>query len=829
MKKCYLLFFCLMGFYGQINSQITGLITDQKGEPLPFATVYEKGTSKGTTSNVEGRYELNLPKGKHEIVFQFVGYEQQVRNINYDGKRLELDVKLKEQAVELEEIVVQADAEDPAYPVIRQAMAKRKYYRDLVQAYSCDVYIKGNIKFLDAPESFMGVEIGDMGGSLDTNRQGIIYLSESKSTLHFMEPDKYKEQMEYTKVSGNDNGFGFNRASEMDFNLYESYALMGRQIISPIDDNAFGYYRYQLMGTFYDESGRLINQIKVIPKRSEDPVYSGIIYIVEDLWNIQGVDLVVTKGSMKQPGLDSLYIKQVHVPVKKPDVWRMISQNITFKAGLFGFQLQGSFTGIYSNYDLERDYEKGFFDNEIFKVEDKANDQPLTYFDSIRPIPLTQEEAVDYVRKDSLQTVRKSKVYLDSIDDKNNKFTVGKMFFGYSYNNSYERKFFSIESPLTTIQFNAVQGWNGDLGIRYRKEYDENNIKWFRFRGKLGYGLSDKRLRASVSMTKNFDRIHNTRLTVSGGIMASQFNAENPITPTLNTITSLWWKDNYMRLYDRSFGKVQFSRELVNGIYLRTSLAYEQRSRLENNSTYSFKRKDDEYEPNNFFLSISPDDERIPMFSNHEALIFEAHLRFRINQKYVSYPGRKFNQGSRWPDIWLHYRRGIEAVGSDVNFDHFAVQVRENYVPLGLIGYFEFNTEFGWFNNTDFMQFTDYKHFNGNQTLIGNPSRYMSSFMRLPYYDYSTNGMYTEAHFQHHFDGFLLDKIPLIRKLGFVSVLGASFLYTEDRDTYYEINFGIDRIGWGLFRFFRVDVVAAQRPNRDMAFDMMIGLNLPMN
>ena len=92
----------------------------------------------------------------------------------------------------------------------------------------------------------------------------------------------------------------------------------------------WSYYRYKLLGTVVDESGHLINKIEVIPKREEDPVYRGIIYIVEDLWNIQSVELMITGATIKQPILDTLVIKQVHVPVRDPNVWMLLSQSLDF-------------------------------------------------------------------------------------------------------------------------------------------------------------------------------------------------------------------------------------------------------------------------------------------------------------------------------------------------------------------------------------------------------------------------------------------------------------------------------------------------------------------
>ena len=88
----------------------------------------------------------------------------------------------------------------------------------------------------------------------------------------------------------------------------------------------------------------------------------------------------------------------------------------------------------------------------------------------------------------------------------------------------------------------------------------------------------------------------------------------------------------------------------------------------------------------------------------------------------------------------------------------------------------------------------------------------------MPYYEFSTYGSFVEGHFQHHFDGFLLDKIPLLRKLGWLTVAGFDFLHTTEyrnglseipARNYAELAFGVDNLGFGIFRLFRFDVVAS--------------------
>lgn len=63
--------------FSQSRGTVTGTVTDKEmnGEPLPFANVFIKGTSIGGTTDMEGKYTIAVPAGKHTLVFSFVGYE----------------------------------------------------------------------------------------------------------------------------------------------------------------------------------------------------------------------------------------------------------------------------------------------------------------------------------------------------------------------------------------------------------------------------------------------------------------------------------------------------------------------------------------------------------------------------------------------------------------------------------------------------------------------------------------------------------------------------------------------------------------------------------
>jgi len=84
------------------------------------------------------------------------------------------------------------------------------------------------------------------------------------------------------------------------------------------------------------------------------------------------------------------------------------------------------------------EFPKGFFGKEIMKVNADANLKDSAYWDSIRPIPLTEEEVLDYIEKDSIAKLKEQPEYLDSLDRASNRFRPGM--FVLSGHSWYKRK-----------------------------------------------------------------------------------------------------------------------------------------------------------------------------------------------------------------------------------------------------------------------------------------------------------------------------------------------------------------------------------------------------
>jgi hypothetical protein len=787
---------------------VSGKVTDEKEEPVPFASVYIKGTTRGTNSNLQGAYSMDLSPGKYEIVFKVLGYKQDIREIEIISSNLVINVKMAPESFLLKEAVISASAEDPAYAVIRQAQKKRKYYLEQVDGFSCDVYIKGEQRILKKPKKIMGMEI-DPENEIDSIT-GMVYLSESVSRFNFKQKDKIREEMVSSKVSGDNKAFSYNQASDMLFNFYQNVmmvpSLSERGFISPISGTAMLSYKYKMIGTFY-EDGKVINKIQVIPKRKHDAVFSGIINIMDDTWRIHSLELILTKDAQID-FVDTLRINQIYLPVDK-DVWMPFSTKFTFNFGLLGIKGDGMFVGVNSNYVMNPDFPKHFFNNEILKVKDDANKKDSSYWKESRPIPLTIEEATDYRKRDSLALIRNSKPYRDSVDRKNNKFKLKDLLLGYSHSNTFEKKYFNVGGGVSALEFNTVQGLRVGETFNFSKGLE--NLKRYRIGINLGYGFSNKDFYGSATTSYLYNPQKFASLSIEGGREYAQFNGNNPIAPFINSLYSLLNTQNYLKLYLKNYVLVTHSSELINGLYFTPSLEYSEREPLVNTTDYTWIKT------KNTYTSNDPRDtsNHGNSFSANQSISLTMKLRYVIKQRYFTAPHVKTVTGSKFPTLLLLYKKGISMPGSDVDYDLLSLGLEQN-LHLKRLGVTSYLIKAGMFLNTNKMFFMDYYHFNGNQTLFSTFD--MAGFQLLGYYTNSTNKQFLEGHLEHNFNGFIFSKIPLIQKLKLNEIIKASILTSDWKNAYAELSAGIQRLN------FRADVVAGFSNQTQVSTGIRIGI-----
>ena len=113
MKKIIITFFCLISIsyiYCQEKYTLSGFVSDQNnGENIIGVNIFCKDLKQGVASNTYGFYSLTLPKGEYEISFSYIGYENQIYNINLN-KDIEKDIAFKISSFSVGEIQVRGKA-----------------------------------------------------------------------------------------------------------------------------------------------------------------------------------------------------------------------------------------------------------------------------------------------------------------------------------------------------------------------------------------------------------------------------------------------------------------------------------------------------------------------------------------------------------------------------------------------------------------------------------------------------------------------------------------------------------------------------------------------
>jgi hypothetical protein len=786
---------------------IKGKVLDEYNAELPFVNIYIEGTSTGTTANADGEFVITL-KESNDIVltFQTLGYKTHREKIDMNTAISELKVKMKSENIQIQEIVIKAKSKDPAYAIIKEAIKNRKQNLENVQSYSADVYMKANVKMLQIPKKLpFFINKKDFPDSSDL---GIIYLSESVAKYYFQRPDKKKEQMIASKVAGTKTGFSWNRVEDVFINFYEPSISIGfyseRPFISPIGNGALLSYKYKYLGTFYDNN-KPVHKIKVTPRRKGDPLFNGEIYISEENYQIYSCDFYVTKDAQIEFA-DTVHMKQEMVRVND-SIFMPMQMQIYSNFKLFGFAAKDFSSASISNYVVNKGFPKKFFGNEVFRIEEEANKKDTTYWTGMRTSILSEEESKHYTKSDSILQKKETKEYKDSVAKAERKPGFGIE--GFRMTNRETGLTIRTNSLLDVFDYNTVEGIRGRLTFYYDKRDRETrvvkNINAF-----VRYGLDSKEWFGGGQFYYRFKPKNGQSFKIKAGKFISQYNSHEPISDMINSYYTLFKKDNFQKLYAKYGVELSYNHELLNGLFSNFNVQLYNRKSLINNSFYYWYGKEDKHFTSNDPLKPNQYNEN-PAFEQHQIAQLQLGLKWIPFAKYETYPTFKRMLDTKWPELSFLYKKGFGLGNFNSNYDQIEAGIGKD-LDLRAIGKFSFDLVGGIFLTNKNMNFIDYKHFSGNQTLFlmnressdvpGVSTRTnISEFHGLSYYGYSTNDRYLEIHASHNFRGFFIGKIPLLRKTKIYEVAGINALYMPNKN-YLEAFIGADK----LFKFFRFDI-----------------------
>jgi len=761
---------------------ISGRIVDENNNPIPYANIFIQEENSGVSSNAGGEYFITIDPGFYNFVVSSMGYKTQKFGIQVPDKPMKMDFQLTSSAIELNEVEVKVKRRDPAYEIIQKVIENKEKSRTTLNSARTQIYLKasevvdrkkkkeaGPPKEEDPDEKKTGdIDPFEEARKKELARLEQINLVEMQLTLNYLYPDQYKEERTAYKRYGASAGLFIPVFSETDFNFYYNLVhLKGISevpMISPISRTAIVSYKYKLEQTLKEE-GKVVYKIKVSARKAGDATCNGFLFINDSTWNINRLELTLHKGGLKF--FDDFTIRQEYKEVEE-GLWIPHRQEFDYvtKSGKSTFR--GNTVLVYSQFERNYAFPSKFFGNEVAVTTAEAYKKDSAFWNHTRPAPLTEDQYKMIRHRDSVEAVLNSKKYQDSIQAKFNRVTVGEVLYhGVGFRNYENKSSFYISGLLNILDFAVVGGFRLGPHASYFRKFE--NERWIATRGSINMGIKNNDLQGASSIWALYNPY---RLAWGGLSVGRQFQSINSFDAYLNQLSI----SNYI-LHD--YVEVRHRKELFNGFYIQTDANFADRSSVRG------------YDATSPLQYIIDEDDPID-FRGYQATITHLNFSYTPFQKFMTEPNRKIVLGSKWPTFHFTHRKGWKDIfGSDVDFDYVEFMVDQK-IPLGTLGTSKYTIQFGKFANSKTLPFVDLKRFRqSDRYLMSAP---MHSFQLLDT-ALNTTDWFLEAHYMHHFNGAMINNIPLVKKLKLRTVAGAGFMWIRENNyRHQEVLGGVERI-----------------------------------
>jgi hypothetical protein len=223
--------------------------------------------------------------------------------------------------------------------------------------------------------------------------------------------------------------------------------------------------------------------------------------------------------------------------------------------------------------------------------------------------------------------------------------------------------------------------------------------------------------------------------------------------------------------------------EIKNGLFLYTDL------------DVALRRSLNDYKTGNTIDSLFGNalgDNNPIAFESYNAVYGKLKLEYTPRQRYIREPREKIILGSNWPSFYTTWRKGISGIfNSKVDFNYWDVGMRQE-INFGLLGIMRYNIVSGTFVSRRDLRVIDYQwQRRGDPILFMNPD---AAFQALDS-TFPIFKRFYQGHMVHEFNGYFINKIPLLKKLQLREIAGGGFLSAPERNLRYAEAFvGVERV-----------------------------------
>ncbi len=433
-------------------------------------------------------------------------------------------------------------------------------------------------------------------------------------------------------------------------------------------------------------------------------------------------------------------------------------------------------------------------------VEKDAGEKDSLYWSEIRPVPLSDIEKKSIRIRDSIQTANlQMRRNNDSVPltspQKKKRLVRGlrNITLGHTWADTAGLRFrFSGLIEPKNLSFNTVDGFIYGVNFRLSKSWKDNRS--LTISPDISWAFSREQMMWKINSYYRFNGMKQHQVYLRAGMTSTDVSNTGSINPFLNSVTSLFFRRNYLKLYESDFISLGYKSEIVNGLHIDIKATAEKRKVLENNTGFSILRPPVDFTENipvNSYLEPGSNPVNALTDQKHGELV--ADLSYTPYQKYRIYNGNKSPAGSDWPTFTLSYKHGINIFSTDGNssrqFNMFTFGISRKK-DLGALSEYRWRVRTGGFLDNRNVPFYDFFHIN-SQSLPVLINNYDDAFMIPQYYSMSTPEFFGEAHMKYTTPYLLLKLLPGLSNTLMRENLSLSYFGSRHHLNYTEIGYSI--------------------------------------
>ncbi|WP_176146269.1 DUF5686 and carboxypeptidase-like regulatory domain-containing protein [Parapedobacter luteus] len=747
------------------QTTVNGTVTDEStGAPITGVTISLVNSPTGTSTDSTGRYRLQLNTPATAIRFSALGYKTIVKQL-IPGVSQTIDAALEEDAQHLDEVVVSGkgryrNRNNPAVDLIRQVIAHKRVNRlSRFDYVSFDAYEKIMMAVSDLPKSITNNALTrgyrfafeNVDTTLVPGRSLLpIYLEESLSQRYErLHPQATKTIVTAHKKTELDQRYVNNQNIETyfkfihtDIDIYENNILiLNKPFLGPTADAAPLFYKFFITDTISNAEGQFV-ELTFVPRNKEDRLFSGKLQVTLDgNFGIRRADIWIDHHANLN------WVNQIEISLRfnrhHNGIYLLAYSDVQINFGLFEGK-RGAFgqrTLAYDNYDTETTIPPSTFSGQQWVKAGDAEHKTESEWQNMRPIQLTEVEGKTYANIDSLQ---------------HNKAFRKTLKVGYLVSQSFLYAGPIEFGPLEySYSHNDLEGSRVRLSGRTTRQFSEKLYG----EAYTAYGFRDNRIKVfgAVAQTLNGRRVgeypaHYLQATYHqdarepGQLLG--FRNGDSFTRSFRSGEQRNW------LYHHAF-RFNHVIEFGNHVMLQTFIATQRQSPA----------------AQLHFVTAGASADTLNALRTSELGV---DLRWAPNEEFFQRNLERTPIVNEYPVFNLRYNMGLRGIfGGEYPYHALRLNVFKR-VFLSQLGLADINVGTGYIFGTVPYPLLDIP--NANQTYVLTPDAY-SLMNNLEF----VSDQYIKLNIEHRLHGFILNKIPLLKKTKMRELAGFKLLYGNVR------------------------------------------------